>query len=139
MILHRLIPTVIALTFSTVALSADYSCEVFRKKGEEQKSVKKFTLKAKPNDTSTEIAKIDGDYSAICQLNLKEAGSESLVCGFANIGQDLDVNMAHFNATTEVKGLEILSLAATNYSNKELITLHTSGDYQDLTYCVKAK
>ena len=140
MILHRLVPAILTLAFSTVALSSDYSCEVFRKKGEEQKSVKKFTLKAKANDNTTEIAKIDGNYSAICQLSLKDADADaqSVVCGFANISQDVDLKVTRFSASTESKGLDILSLAATNYGNKELIVLHTAGDYQDYAYCVKA-
>lgn len=139
MILHRLVPAFLTLTFSTVAFSTDYSCEVLRKKGDEQKSVKKFTLKAKANDVTSDITKIDGDYAAICQLNLKDADSETLVCGFANIGQDVDLKSTHFNASAEVKGLEVLSLAATNYPNKQLVVLHTAGEYQDFAYCVKTK
>jgi hypothetical protein len=140
MILRRLIPAVLTLAFSTVALSADYNCEILRKKGEEQKSVKKFTLKAKAGDVTTEVAKIDGKYSAVCQLNLKDsdADAQSIVCGFANISQDIDLKVNTFSATNEVKGLEVLALAATNYGNKELVALHTTGDYQDYAFCGKS-
>lgn len=129
----------IGLGFAASAFADTYNCVFVRQKGDSQQLVKQFQLVPKENDEVYVAEKIDGNYAAVCGIDLKNEkdSDDAVLCGFVNMTQDAALPGISLAAPT--KGIKVLSLALTNYGGTQILAMHAKDEFQDIAYCGKAK